>query len=405
MRQSTDILISGGGIAGLMAAASFGSAGFRVICVDPTSPATEPTDPNADHRSTAFLQPAIPLFQAAGLWSRFAPFAAPLQVMRIIDAGGVDPTPRKIKDFDAHDVSKDPFGWNLPNWLLRRELLARLEELPNVAFRPGVSTRSVLTRESEVVVGLSDGGRVATPLLIAADGRNSPVREMVGIPVRTTRYGQKALAFAVTHPLPHHDVSTEIHRSGGPFTLVPLPDRDGIPSSSVVWMETGAEITRLANLPVSEFEAAMNARSCHILGPLTLRSRRMVWPIITQMAERLTAQRTALMAEAAHVLPPIGAQGLNMSMADLSTLLELATADRANIGSPTMLDEYARRRHADIRTRLAGVDVLNRASMVGGQMLRDLRGAGLEALYSVTPVRKALMRAGLGIKQAAPQAS
>jgi 2-octaprenyl-6-methoxyphenol hydroxylase len=65
------------------------------------------------------------------------------------------------------------------------------------------------------------------------------MRRALGIGVRTTRYGQKALAFAVTHPEPHRNVSTEIHRSGGPFTLVPLPDREGKPASAVVWMERG----------------------------------------------------------------------------------------------------------------------------------------------------------------------
>ncbi len=397
-RHTTDILISGGGIAGLAAAAAFGSAGFSVLCVDPAPPVTSAADDGADLRSTAFLQPSVPVLQAAGIWPRLEPHAAPLQVMRIIDAGGPDPAPRTTRDFDAADISDAPFGWNLPNWLLRREMTSRLAELPHVTFRPGIATRSVLTREGEALVTLSDGTRAAARLLIAADGRDSPVRQALGIPVRTFRYGQKALAFAVTHPIPHNHVSTEIHRSGGPFTLVPLPDRDGIPASAVVWMERGPEAARLATLPVAEFEAAMTARSCHILGPLTLASRRTLWPVIAQIAARLTGERTALMAEAAHVLPPIGAQGLNMSMADLDCLLGLAVAKPGAIGDPAMLDAYHRTRHRDIEMRVLGIDALNRASMAGGQLLRDLRGAGLEALYAVTPVRKALMRAGLGVR-------
>ena len=142
--------------------------------------------------------------------------------------------------------------------------------------------------------------------------------------MRTFRYGQKALTFAVTHPLPHQNISTEIHRSGGPFTLVPLPDRDGLPSSAVVWMERGPEVARLMALDAPEFEAAANARSCQILGPLTLAGRRLVWPMIAQIADRMAGERLALMAEAAHVVPPIGAQGLNMSLADLAALLDLA---------------------------------------------------------------------------------
>lgn len=398
MRETTDILISGGGVAGLTAAAAFGAAGFRVICVDPDPPVTTMEADGADLRTTAILQPSVPILQEAGLWSRLEPFAAPLQIMRIIDAGGDLPEPRIIKDFDASDISDRPFGWNLPNWLLRREMVARLADLPNVSFRPGIATTHLLTREAEALVTLSDGNRISARLVIAADGRTSTMREALDIPVRTLRYGQKALAFAVTHPIPHRNVSTEIHRSGGPFTLVPLPDRNGLPCSAIVWMETGPNAQRLAALPVAEFESEMNTRSCHILGPLTLVSRRSIWPIISQIAERMAGERTALLAEAAHVVPPIGAQGLNMSLADLTVLLDLAQADRAALGDAKMLDSYHRRRHLEVQARVTGIDALNRASMMGAQGLRDLRASALNALYSVAPVRKTLMRAGLGLR-------
>lgn len=396
--DSTDILISGGGVAGLTAAAAFGAAGFSVICVDPAPPVTSDTEAGADLRTTAFLQPSRALLDRAGLWDRLAPHAAPLQVMRIVDAGGERPEPRIVKDFDAGEISDQPFGWNLPNWLLRREMVARLDELPGVAFRPGVGFAGLVAREAEAIVRLSDGGEVSARLVIAADGRGSPVRTALGIPVRTTRYGQKALAFAVTHPIPHDNVSTEIHRSGGPFTLVPLPDRDGKPSSAVVWMETGPEAERLAALPVPDFEAAMTERSCGLLGPLTLVTRRPLWPMISQIAQRFDGPRCALVAEAAHVVPPIGAQGLNMSLADMRCLLDLAEAERGQLGAPGMLAAYNRRRWPEVQARVAGIDLLNRASMLAPRPLRDLRAGALNALYSLAPVRRGLMRAGLGVR-------
>ena len=394
--MDTDILISGGGVAGLTAAAAFGSAGYRVLCVDPTPPVTSEAAEGADLRTTAFLQPSVQVLEGAGLWSRLKPFAAPLQIMRIIDAGGATEEPRLVKDFDAAEISDQPFGWNLPNWLLRREMVARLVELPNVTFRPGTATTTLLTRTSEARVTLSDGTIARARLVIAADGRNSTMRQALGIPVRTFRYGQKALTFAVSHQIPHQNVSTEIHRSGGPFTLVPLPDRNGQPCSAVVWMETGENVARLNALSVPEFEAAINARSCQILGPLTLVTRRLTWPIIAQLAARMAGERVALMAEAAHVLPPIGAQGLNMSFADLSALQDLSQSH--DLGSAAMLDAYHRRRHLDVEARVLGIDALNRASMLGAPPLRDLRAGALNALYSLGPVRKTLMKAGLGLR-------
>ncbi|MCC0068858.1 MAG: UbiH/UbiF family hydroxylase [Rhodobacteraceae bacterium] len=398
MIETTDILISGGGVAGLTAAAAFGSAGFRVICVDPAPPVTEEAGTGADLRTTAFLQPSRRVLEAAGLWDRIAPHGAALRIMRIVDAGGDRPEPRIVKDFDAAEIGDEPFGWNFPNWLLRRETVARLGLLPNVAFRPGIGTRAVFTRAGEARVTLSDGGQVSARLLVAADGRASPVREAVGIGVRTIRYGQKALAFAVTHPIPHDNVSTEIHRSGGPFTLVPLPDRQGLPSSAVVWMERGPEAVRLSSLPVPEFEREMFARSAGIFGPLTLVTPRSVWPIIAQIADRFDGERTALLAEAAHVVPPIGAQGLNMSLADLACLLELAKASPDRLGDRAMLTAYNRRRWPEVKARVTGIDLLNRASMLSAQPLRDLRAGALNALYSLKPVRATLMKAGLGMR-------
>jgi 2-octaprenyl-6-methoxyphenol hydroxylase len=393
-----DIIVSGGGIAGLTAAAAFGAAGFSVLCVDPTPPVTDREAEGADLRTTAFLQPSKALLDQIGLWPRYAPYAAPLQVMRIVDAGGAQPEPRIVKEFEAIDISDQPFGWNLPNWLLRRELLAHLATLPTVTFRPGCATTGLLTRTEEARVSLSDGTRATCKLVIAADGRGSPIREAAGIGVKTLRYGQKALAFAVTHPEPHHNVSTEVHRSGGPFTLVPLPDHQGQNCSAIVWMETGPKADRLAHLPVPEFEAAMTERSCGLFGPLTLASRRTVWPIISQIAERMASERVALVAEAAHVVPPIGAQGLNMSLGDLRVLLDLAQENRADLGRPAMLDAYHKARHTEVQVRVTGIDALNRASMAQAQPLRDARAMGLNALYALGPVRKTLMQMGLGAR-------
>ena len=395
--QTCDILISGGGIAGLSAAAAFGTAGFSVICVDPTPPITDRAATGADMRSTAMMQPARDMLMAAGIWDHLAPHAAPLQIMRIVDAGGEKPEARIVKDFNAADISDLPFGWNFPNYVLRREILARLDALLNVDFRPGTGTTSLFTRSQMAKVTLSDGTKVQTKLVIAADGRNSPMRQAAGIEVTTKRYGQKALAFAVTHPIPHKNVSTEIHRTGGPFTLVPLPDFNGLPCSAVVWMDDGAKSQARMDLDTAAFEEEMSVRSCHHFGPLTLASKRSIWPIISQTASALSGQRIALIAEAAHVVPPIGAQGLNMSLRDMGALLEFATARPEGLGDAEMLMAYEKARMGDIKLRVRGIDLLNRASQASSPALRDARAMGLNALYNLGPVRKTLMQMGLGV--------
>ncbi|WP_386680889.1 FAD-dependent monooxygenase [Loktanella sp. R86503] len=394
-RIRTDIVISGGGVAGLAAAVAFGAAGFDVIIVDPAPPVTDAAQDGADLRTTAFLQPAKAFLDRAGLWAALAPHATALDVMRIVDAAK---DPATTRDFVADDISNAPFGWNLPNWLLRRVMVDRIAQMPNVTLRTGTGFAGMVARLDQALVRLDDGTQIAAKLVIGADGRNSAVRQANGIDVTTTRYGQKAVTFAVTHPQPHGGISTEVHRDGGPFTLVPLPDVDGQPCSSVVWMDTGPKIAALMALDDAAFTAAANTRSAGVNGTLTLVGKRSVWPIITQITDRITAPRTALVAEAAHVMPPIGAQGLNMSLADMASLLDLAVENRDMLGQPDMLAAYAQARHGDMRLRVTGIDALNRTSMAASPLVHDLRALGVAALHDAAPIRHRLMKLGLNTR-------
>ena len=395
--MEVDVFVSGGGIAGMIAALAFERAGLSVICADPAPSVTAPEERGPDLRSTAFLQPSKSFLQSIGIWAKLAEFAMPLQVMRIVDAGGSiePPVIRVIKEFQSSDISDQPFGWNVPNLISRREVLKSISDAPKVIFLPGVCTVSLFTRENEARIKLSNGQKIRARLVIAADGRESFVRQNAKISVITKRFDQKALAFSVTHPIPHKNVSTEIHRNGGPFTLVPLPDREGSPASAIVWMETCKRATQLMRIELESFHEEMNARSCGILGPLSLATKRSVWPIISQVSNRLSAQRIALVAEAAHVVPPIGAQGLNMSLEDIRTIVELATKAE-DIGSASVLDSYHKARINDVRLRVSGVSLLNHMSSAQSQIFQDLRSSGIKVLHGLKPLRKNLMRFGLG---------
>ena len=394
-RETFDILVAGGGVAGLSAAIGFGAAGYKTLCIDPTPPVTERGKKGADLRTTAFLQPSRDFLNDIGLWSHVEADAAPLQVMAIVD-NGTNAGPSRHA-FDAREISERPFGWNVANWQMRRALLARVEELDQVTFQSGLRLAGVTPRKEENLCLLSDGRMVSVKLLVGADGRNSFVRQHFGIRATTKRFGQKAITFAVSHDVPHNNISTEVHRSGGPFTLVPLPDHEGRHTSAVVWMERGAEVARLMALSDAAFSQAASERSAGVLGPLTLDGPRGAWPIISQIAHRLYADRAALVAEAAHVVPPIGAQGLNMSLKDIATLSEIVRAVD-DPGDPEGLRRYHMRRHTDMVARVAGVSALNMTSMADSAPMRAARALGLKALHEAGPIRKTLMQLGLGAR-------
>lgn len=375
----------------MTAAAVLGAAGHRVVLADPTPPVTDAAIQGADLRTTAILQPGRQLMERAGIWEHLAPKARPLAAMRIVDAAH-SPVSR---DFEAQDMDHEAFGWNLANTDLRAGLLARLDQLPTVQMRLGLGCTGMTARDHEALVQLSDGSAVAARLVVACDGRNSPLRQRAGIAMTRHAFGQKAIVFAATHTAPHDSTSTEIHHAGGPFTLVPLPDHDGAACSGIVWMNDGPEIARLAALSDADFAAEATARSAGLFGPLQVVSPRQVWPIISQYAERLYGDRLALAAEAAHVLPPIGAQGLNMSLADIDALTELVSG-APDPGAEPLLRQYHRKRWPDIRMRIAGVDLLNAASRSAQAPVQRLRAFGIKALHDVPPLRHLAMRMGLG---------
>ena len=393
--EETDVFIAGAGLAGSIAALSYSKAGRNVIVADPF---IYGNNPQVDYRTTAYLQPSKLFLEKLGIWEAIEDNARPLEVMKIIDSSSVK-NGNKIKsqkEFKSAEISDLPFGWNVKNSLMRTALKRLIDQQSNCTLINATSAIDLVSRETMANVKLSSGKTVKAKLVIAADGRNSILREKAGISIKTHRFGQKALAFAVTHPIPHKNISTEIHNSGGPFTLVPLPDYNGKPSSAIVWMENGEKAKNLMEMETKNFEGEMTVRSCNILGPLKLASKRSLWPIISQIADRLYSQRLALIGEAAHVVPPIGAQGLNMSLADIKCLNELDQKYTDQLGSMEILKEYQKSRIFDIRQRVAGVSALNQISISSNKVIQNIRAFGLENFFQVPAIKHATMKLGMG---------
>ena len=391
-RKQYNLCISGAGIAGMIAAIAFSKAGYKVLLADPVKPKTKQGAKGADLRSTAFLQPAIQFLDQIGLWANLQNVATPLEIMRLADAGGVENEIRHVADFDASELGDAPFGWNIQNTVLKSALMDAIDHAPTLEAHFSTKLEIAAARSDEVILTL-DGQTIKTRALFIAEGRNSPNRERLGISVSKTDYGQSALAFAITHSEPHQNISTEIHRSGGPFTLVPMQDRDGKYCSSVVWMEQMSEAQRLANLDDRAFNEALNERAAGSLGALKAITPRQVFPIISQIADRLGHSNCYLIAEAAHVVPPIGAQGLNMSLADIEWLHD----EIDYVLNSDQTEQYHAARIGDMRLRIRGIDALNHAAMSNDQRLRDLRLSGLKALHAIAPIRQAVMKKGLGL--------
>jgi 2-octaprenyl-6-methoxyphenol hydroxylase len=239
-------------------------------------------------------------------------------------------------------------------------------------------------------------------LVVGADGRHSLCRSAAGIETEHRDYPQCALTLNLCHSRPHNDTSTEFHTATGPFTLVPLP---GL-RSSLVWVTDPKEAARAAALPDGELAMEIERRSHSILGKIEVAQGRGVFPLAIETARSFGARRVALVGEAAHLLPPIGAQGLNLGLRDAATIGELVVAAQRqgrDFGGSELTADYERMRRADIMSRTLAVDILNRSLLSDFLPMQGLRGLGFALMHRIGPLRRAAMREGVAPAASQPR--
>ncbi|MGN8113755.1 UbiH/UbiF family hydroxylase [Labrys sp. 22185] len=374
------IVIVGAGLAGLACAGVLAAKGFRTTLVGPPGNV-------GDTRTTALLDGSIQALAKAGIPIAGHPEAAPLRVMSIIDATQRLLRARPIA-FKAEEIGLEAFGWNIPNGALTQILQARLQEA-GVEHLP-VRVLAAERGSSGLVLKLDGQPDLTADLAVAADGRGSLVRQAAGIETRSHDYPQMALALNLKISRSHRDVSTEFHTESGPFTLVPLPGQ----RASLVWVVSPEKADELRAMDDAALSRAIEIQSHALLGHVEIDGRRSFWPMSAVVAVTQAAERVALIGEAAHVLPPIGAQGFNLTLRDIAALAKALEAAR-DPGDAGVTEAYAKARRLDIGTRHSAVDLLNRSLLSGHFPLQGLRGLGLYALERVGPLRRVMMRQGL----------
>lgn len=377
-----DIAVVGAGLAGSLAAIALAEAGYRVALIGP-----EPA--SSDGRTTALMDQSIEYLKTLNLWDKVQPVTAPLSTMRILDG-----TNRLLRaptvNFRASEVGLAAFGYNIPNApfldILRQRALetATLDRLTMSAVDFDLS-------DDKARISLDDGREITADLLVGADGRRSPVREAAKIAVSTWSYPQTAVVLNFAHELPHQDTSTEFHTESGPFTQVPLPGN----RSSLVWVRKPEDAANTLALDLPSLSRAVENRMQSILGKVTVEAAPQSFPLSGMSARRFGKGRVALVGEAAHAFPPIGAQGLNLSLRDAMTLVDLIGAKTDDNLQGDIGDRFDSRRRPDIVSRTASVDLLNRSLLSSFLPVQALRAVGLHILSAAGPLRSLLMREGV----------
>jgi 2-octaprenyl-6-methoxyphenol hydroxylase len=392
VNDDLEVVVVGAGPAGLTAALAIAQAGIATALVARKAP--------PDHRTTALLANSVTALETLGAWQKCAHLSAPLKIMRIVDA-----TARLIRapevKFSADEIGLDAFGHNIENKHLTAALETRARELPSLSLIEDEAV-AVETSDTGVRIQTKDGTVVRAKLAVGADGRRSLCRAAAGIETTGARYPQTALTFNLEHTRPHNFISTEFHTESGPFTLVPLP---GL-RSSLVCVVDPADAGRLAGLDEIALGEEIERRSHSILGKIKVQPGRGEFPLSIETARQLAANRIALVGEAAHLVPPIGAQGLNLGLRDAAMIGELAVAthrDRDDVGSDDLLRRYDAARRTDVQSRSFAIDLMNRSLLSDFLPVQGARGFGLFLMDRIGPLRRAVMREGVAPRAAQPR--
>ncbi len=392
-RYQAEVAVVGGGPAGLTAAIALAGAGVPTALVAGHAA-------RADNRTTALLAGSVTALDALGVWTGCRALAAPLRTMRIVDDTDRLWRAPEVR-FDAAEIGLEAFGWNIENRHLVAALQARAGEIAELK-RIDDAACAITIGDDNVTVALAGGGSLTARLIVAADGRRSICRVAAGIDTESRSYPQTALTFNLGHARPHRDISTEFHTTHGPFTLVPLPGE----RSSLVCVVAPEEAERIEQLDAGDLDGEIERRAHSILGKVKVEPGHGVFRLGVETARRFAARRVALIGEAGHVMPPIGAQGLNLGLRDAATVGELAVAarrDGTDVGGATLTDEYDRRRRTDVGSRTTAIDLLNRSLLTDFLPAQSARGLGLYLLDRIGPLRRAMMREGVAPRLAEPR--
>lgn len=394
IKPDYDIIINGGGLAGLTLACLLGQAGIKTACVDMTSFTPE----KSDLRTTAISYGSHLVLKKANIWDDVLPKSCPINDIHILDGDSA-----LLLQFDYTEVENKSFGWIVENHDLKTILHERIKSLPSVDYIAPQKLTDIDVQPTHVTASFDNGSPLTAKLLIGADGRRSFTRKWM-IARNLTRlrgwsYNQNAVICNIAHENPHQNIAVEHFFADGPFAVLPMQDdEDGTHRSSVVFTEHRPRRGQsLMDLSDDAFTAKLNALAQDFYGEIHMISARQSYPLSLGHASSYVSPRICLISDAAHGIHPIAGQGLNLGFRDIDLLSDMLP-DTADPGDIAFLMAYERKRRPDIIAMIAFTDGINRLFSNRSKTIGTIRRFGLKAVARLSPAKQFFMHRAMGEK-------
>lgn len=394
--DSFDVAIGGGGFAGLALAIALArcDASIRVALVDQATPQAAIAAAD-DGRATALTAGSRRLLKAIGVWRELAAHAQPINDIEITDSALDNIVRPRLLHFEGELRPGEPAAFMVENAALRAGLLRAAQATPGITVIAPASVADFSASETGMHVELAGGRALRASLLVASDGRRSALRRRAGIGTTGWRYSQLGLVATIAHERPHEGLAVQHFLPAGPFAILPLTGN----RSSIVWTEGEREGRRIAALDEAGFIAAMRPRFGARFGEVSLAGPRGAFPLALHLARAFTAERFALVGDAAHAVHPLAGQGLNIGLRDAAALTETVVDARRiglEAGAAQALRRYERWRRFDSAFSGLAMDALNRLFSNDSAPLRAVRSLGLGLVERAPPLKRFFVREAAG---------
>lgn len=366
-------LVVGCGPVGMLTAIALSELGLETIIIG-HKPKQD------DQRTTAVMLAAVKFLKKLHLWEDLKENAASLSTMRLVDG-----TNRLLRSptvtFKSTEIGKAAFGYNIENKFLNEVLLKKIAKIKHIE-----ANVTKVTYGDNITCHLDNNEEIKTNLLFAADGKNSTLRKSLNIRANIKNYDQVSLVLKFLHEFEHQNISTEIHTPFGPFTQVPLPGKN----SSLIWTVNKSEAERIKNLPIEKLNILIEQKLNHSLGKINIQGSVQSWQLSSSIAKTFAKNGVILLGETAHSFPPIGAQGLNLSIRDIEDICKILSSNTKDI-----CQTYNELRIPDVKTRALAVNSLNQSLISNSFGWQILRSAGFTSLKNFAPLRKFFIKEGM----------